>query len=259
MPKFAANLTMLYSELDFFARFAAAARDGFTGVEYLFPYAYDKDQLVEALEKNHLTQVLHNLPAGDWAAGDRGNACDPSRTGEFQDGVGKALDYARALKCTQINCLAGKLPRAVTPEQARKTFVENLIFASRALAPHGIDLLIEAVNIFDVPGFFLNQTAQGLAIIDEVGSSNLYLQYDIYHMQIMEGNLATTMGRNLSRIAHIQVADVPGRHEPGTGEINYPFLFGYLDRAGYNGWIGAEYNPLSTTEQGLGWLNGHKH
>jgi hydroxypyruvate isomerase len=258
MPKFAANLTMLYSEFDFLARFAAAARDGFTGVEYLFPYAYEKDRLVEALEKNHLTQVLHNLPAGDWAAGDRGNACDPGRTGEFQDGVGKALDYARALQCRQINCLAGKLPRTVTLEQGRKTFVENLAFAARALAPHGIDLLIEAVNTLDVPGFFLNQTAQGLSIIDEVGSSNLYLQYDIYHMQIMEGNLATTMGKHLSRIAHIQVADVPGRHEPGTGEINYPFLFGYLDQAGYNGWIGAEYNPLSTTEQGLGWLNGHK-
>jgi hydroxypyruvate isomerase len=259
MPKFAANLTMLYSELDFFARFAATARDGFTGVEYLFPYAYEKDQLIEALKKNNLTQVLHNLPAGDWAAGDRGIACDPSRVGEFQDSVGKALDYARALQCTQLNCLAGKLPKGASPEQARETFVENLAFASRALAPHGIDLLIEALNTSDVPGFFLNQTAQALSIIDEVGTSNLYLQYDVYHMQIMEGNLATTMGKNLSRIAHIQVADVPGRHEPGTGEINYPFLFGYLDRAGYTGWIGCEYNPLSTTEQSLGWLNGHNH
>jgi hydroxypyruvate isomerase len=259
MPKFAANLTMLYVELDFFARFAAAARDGFTGVEYLFPYTYEKDQLSEALEKNNLTQVLHNLPAGDWAAGDRGIACDPSRVGEFQDGVGTALDYARALQCTQLNCLAGKLPRGVTPEQGRKAFVENLAFASRALASHGIDLLIEALNTSDVPGFLLNQTAQALSIIDEVGSSNLYLQYDVYHMQMMEGNLAATMGKNLSRIAHIQVADVPGRHEPGTGEINYPFLFGYLDRAGYTGWIGCEYNPLSTTEQSLGWLNGHHH
>jgi hydroxypyruvate isomerase len=259
MPKFAANLTMLYAELDFFARFAATARDGFTGVEFLFPYAYEKDRLVEALQKNNLTQVLHNLPAGDWAAGDRGIACDPGRTGEFQDGVGNALDYARALKCTQLNCLAGKLPRSVTPEQGHTTFVENLTFAARALAPHGIDLLIEALNIWDVPGFFLNQTAQALSIIDQVGSSNLYLQYDVYHMQMMEGNLAATMGKNLPRIAHIQVADVPGRHEPGTGEINYPFLFAYLDRAGYSGWIGCEYNPLSTTEQSFGWLNGHKH
>jgi hydroxypyruvate isomerase len=258
MPKFAANLTMLFSEIDFLDRFEAAARCGFTGVEYLFPYGYEKDRLVEALETYNLNQVLHNLPAGNWAEGDRGIACDPNRIGEFQDGVGKALDYARALKCTQLNCLAGKVPPKVTPDQAHRTFVENVTFASRALAADRINLLIEAVNTSDVPGFFLNRTAQALSIIDESGCENLLLQYDIYHMQIMEGNLATTMAKNLSRIAHIQVADVPGRHEPGTGEINFPFLFGFLDRAGYTGWIGCEYNPASTTEKSLGWLNSHQ-
>ena len=257
MPKFAANLSMLFTELDFLARFAAAARCGFTAVEYLFPYAYSKEQLAEALRKHGLTQVLHNLPAGDWERGERGIACHPDRTGEFQEGVGKAIDYARALGCKQINCLAGIA--TVPQNRARDAFVANLKYAAPRLAAHGIKLLIEPINTFDIPGFFLSRTSQALEIMAEAAEPNLYLQYDVYHMQMMEGNLATTIKQNLGRIAHIQVADVPGRHEPGTGEINYKFLFQHLDAIGYQGWVGCEYKPLARTEDGLGWLAPYEH
>ena len=253
MPKFAANLTMMFNEVDFLDRFEAAAKAGFRGVEYLFPYANDKNQLVEKLKTLKLTQVLHNLPAGDWGAGDRGNACQPARVGEFQDGVGKAIEYATALGCQQINCLAGIAPAGVAPDALRATFVSNLRFAAGKLKTAGIKLLIEPINTFDIPGFYLSRTAQALAIMSEVGSDNLFLQYDIYHMQRMEGELTATMEKNLSRIGHIQLADNPGRHEPGTGEINYPFIFNHLDHIGYHGWIGCEYKPATTTAAGLGW------
>ncbi len=254
MPKFAANLTMLFNEVEFLARFEAAARAGFRGVEYLFPYPFSKEQLVEQLGKHKLTQVLHNLPAGDWAAGERGIACHPNRVGEFQDGVGKAIEYATALGCKQVNCLAGIQPKDVTNDAARRTFVDNLKFAAPALAAANIRLLIEPINTRDIPGFFLNGTKQALSIIDEVGSANLFLQYDVYHMQIMEGDLAPTIQRNLNRIPHLQIADNPGRNEPGTGEINYPFLFQFIDQLGYEGWIGCEYKPKTTTLDGLGWI-----
>ncbi len=253
MPKFAANLTMLFNEVDFLERFEAAAQAGFRGVEYLFPYAYDKNQLAEKLKSLKLTQVLHNLPAGDWAAGDRGNACQPARVAEFQDGVGKAIEYATTLGCKQINCLAGIAPAGVAPDALHKTFAANLQFAAGKLKAAGIRLLIEPINTFDIPGFYLSRTAQALAIMNEVGSDNLFLQYDIYHMQRMEGELASTMQKNLTRIGHIQLADNPGRNEPGTGEINYPFLFKHLDQIGYAGWIGCEYKPAATTVAGLGW------
>jgi hydroxypyruvate isomerase len=253
MPKFAANLTMMFNEIDFLDRFEAAARAGFNGVEYLFPYAYEKEQLVERLQKHALTQVLHNLPAGDWAAGERGLACLPDRVGEFQEGVGRAIDYATALGCKQINCLAG-VPKGVAPEKANQTLFDNLTFAAAKLGAAGIRLLIEPINTRDIPGFFLCHTQQALAIIDAVGSNNLWLQYDIYHMQIMEGDLAPTIEKNHARIAHLQLADNPGRHEPGTGEINYPFLFQFIDRLGYEGWIGCEYKPASSTTAGLGWI-----
>lgn len=259
MPKFAANLSMLFTELDFLARFAAAARCGFTAVEYLFPYAYPKEQLAETLYKHGLTQVLHNLPAGNWEDGDRGIACHVDRAGEFQEGVDRAIEYARALGCKQINCLAGIAPESVSPSRTREVFVGNLKYAAPRLAAHGIKLLIEPINTCDLPGFFLCRTAQALEIIAEVAEPNLYLQYDVYHMQMMEGNLATTISKNLARIAHIQVADVPGRHEPGTGEINYPFLFGHLDSIGYQGWVGCEYKPLAKTEDGFGWLTPYEH
>ena len=257
MPKFAANLTMLFTELDFMARFAAAARCGFTAVEYLFPYAYPKDQLADTLRKLGLTQVLHNLPAGNWDAGERGIACHPDRVSEFQEGVERAIDYARTLGCRQINCLAGIA--TVPQNRARDAFVANLKYAAPRLAAHGIKLLIEPINIFDMPGFFLSRTSQALEIMAEAAEPNLYLQYDVYHMQMMEGNLANTIKQNLGRIAHIQVADVPGRHEPGTGEINYPFLFQHLDSIGYQGWIGCEYKPLAKTEDGFGWLASSAH
>jgi hydroxypyruvate isomerase len=255
MTKLAANLTMLYTEVDFLDRFDAAAKSGFTGVEYLFPYAYPKEQLALRLQRNRLVQVLHNLPAGDWAKGERGIACLPDRVGEFQEGVGKAIDYARTLGCKQVNCLAGIAPADVDPGEVRATFVSNLRFAAGELGAAGIKLLIEPINTFDIPGFFLSHTRQALDIIRDAGSGNLYLQYDIYHMQRMEGELAATIERILPRIAHIQIADNPGRHEPGTGEINYPFLFKHLDRIGYDGWIGCEYKPAADTRAGLDWIS----
>ena len=254
MPRFAANLTMLFNEVDFLDRFVAAAAAGFRAVEYLFPYDYDKGQLAEKLAENGLSQVLHNLPAGDWAAGDRGIACHPDRVGEFQDGVGRAIDYAGALGCPQVNCLAGIAPEGADPERLYRTFVENLAFAAGALEKAGILLLTEPINTRDIPGFYLNRSGQALAVIAEVGSGNLKLQYDVYHMQIMEGDLAPTIESNLAQIAHMQIADTPGRHEPGTGEINYRFLFEHIDACGYGGWIGCEYKPRAATEAGLDWM-----
>jgi hydroxypyruvate isomerase len=248
---------MLYNEVDFLDRFEAAAKSGFTGVEYLFPYAYPKEQLAERLATHKLTQVLHNLPAGDWAAGERGIACHPNRVGEFQDGVGKAIEYARALGCKQVNCLAGIAPKDAAPDKIRAAFVENLRFAAGKLGNSGIKLLIEPINTFDIPGFYLSYTRQALDLILDVGSTNLYLQYDIYHMQRMEGELAATMKAHLKQIAHIQLADNPGRNEPGTGEINYRFLFAFLDSIGYGGWIGCEYKPKGNTVDGLAWRAMH--
>jgi len=254
MPKFCANLTMLFNEVPFMERFAAAAQAGFKGVEYLFPYDYDKHALAEALQKNGLTQVLHNLPAGDWGKGERGIGCHPKRSGEFQDGVGRAIEYATALGCKQVNCLAGIRPPHVDPIDARETFIKNLQFAAPKFAEAGIKLLIEPINTRDIPGFFLNYSKQAVDIIKAVGSNNLFLQYDIYHMQIMEGDLARGIESNLALIPHMQLADNPGRNEPGTGEINFPFLFKHIDAIGYQGWIGCEYKPATTTTAGLGWV-----
>lgn len=253
MPKLAANLTMLFNEVDFLDRFEAAAKAGFKGVEYLFPYPYPKEQLAEKLEQYGLSQVLHNLPAGDWAKGERGIACLPQRVGEFQDGVGKAIEYAVALGCKQVNCLSGITPLGVAAEKVSEIFAANLRFAADKLKAAGVRLLIEPCNTRDIPGFYLNRSQQALTVIDEVGSDNLKLQYDIYHMQIMEGDLAPTIQRNLERIGHMQLADNPGRNEPGTGEINYPFLLQFIDKLGYQGWIGCEYKPARTTTEGLGW------
>ncbi|SEF91771.1 hydroxypyruvate isomerase [Vibrio hangzhouensis] len=255
MPKFAANLSMLFTEVDFLSRFEQAAKAGFQGVEYLFPYDFDVATIKTHLEQHGLTQVLFNLPAGDWDAGDRGIAVDPTRIEEFQQGVGKAIEYAQALDCRQVNCLAGIVPEGVTEQDARTTFVINLRYAAQQLEAAGIKLVIEAINTRDIPGFFLNTTEQAKSIVEEVGSDNLSLQYDIYHMQIMEGDLIPTMSSNLSQISHVQLADNPGRHEPGTGEINYDFVLRELDALGYQGWVGCEYKPKTTTEEGLSWLN----
>jgi hydroxypyruvate isomerase len=245
---------MLYNEIDFLDRFEAAAQAGFRGVEYLFPYAYEKEQLVEGLQAHDLVQVLHNLPPGNWEAGERGIGCHPDRVTEFQEGVGKAIEYATALGCEQVNCLAGIAPAGVPEEKLRETFVTNLKFAATKLGEADIRLLIEPINTRDIPGFYLNYSKQAVGIIEEVGSDNLYLQYDIYHAQVMEGDLTRTIETHLDLIKHMQLADNPGRHEPGTGEINYPFLFDTLDRLGYQGWIGCEYKPHTTTEAGLGWI-----
>jgi hydroxypyruvate isomerase len=257
MPRLAANLSMLFTEHDFLDRFKAAADAGFAGVEYLFPYDFSSAEIKAQLESNGLTQVLFNLPAGDWAKGERGIACHPDRVEDFRAGVNLAIAYAQVLGNTQINCLAGIHPQGVDDATVEATFIDNLKYAAAKLKAAGIKLVMEMINTRDIPGFYLNTTAQALAIREKVGSSNLFLQYDIYHMQIMEGDLARTMADHLPVINHIQLADNPGRNEPGTGEINYHFLFGHLDRIGYQGWIGCEYKPLTSTEAGLGWLKTH--
>ena len=253
MPRFAANLSMLFNEVPFLDRFERAAKAGFKAVEFLFPYAHPAAEIKARLEAHGLQLVLHNLPAGDWDAGERGIACRPDRVAEFRSGVARAIEYATALGVPQLNCLAGKAPANVAVDLVRRTLVDNLRFAAAALKPAGLKLLIEPINVFDIPGFYLHTTAQALDILDEVGADNAFVQYDIYHAQRMEGELAATLERCLPRIGHVQLADNPGRHEPGTGEINYAFLFAHLDRIGYRGWVGCEYKPATTTEAGLAW------
>lgn len=254
MPQFAANLTMLFNESPFMDRFEKAAQSGFKAVEFLFPYAFSAQDLKQKLEQNKLQLVLHNLPAGDWDNGERGIACLPDRIAEFQAGVSKAIEYAKELGVKQLNCLAGKVPAGADVDLLKKTFVSNLRYASAELKKVNIKLLIEPINTFDIPGFYLSKTQQAVEILNEVGSDNLFIQYDIYHAQRMEGELCNTLKANLSRIAHIQLADNPGRNEPGTGEINYAHLFQFIDHIGYKGWIGCEYKPASNTEAGLAWI-----
>ncbi len=254
MPRFSANLSVLFNEVDFLDRFERAQKAGFKGVEFLFPYQWEKEQLAEKLGQYSLEQVLFNLPAGDWAAGERGIACLPGRRDEFKEGVGAAIDYAKTFKCSRINCLVGLTPKAVPREKVHWTLVDNLLYAAKALGKEGITLLIEPLNSQDIPGFHLLHTRHALALIRETNHPNIKIQYDIYHMQIMEGNLAKNIRDNLPLIGHIQFGDNPGRHEPGTGEINFSNLFRFIDEAGYDGWIGCEYKPAGVTEDGLGWL-----
>jgi hydroxypyruvate isomerase len=254
MPRFAANVSMLFTQVPFLERFALAARAGFAAVECQFPYEAPAAEIRARLDEHGLAMVLHNLPAGDWAAGDRGLAGLPHRTGEFRAGVPRAIAYAQALGVTQLNCLAGIAPAGVDADLVHRTLVDNLRFAARALAAEGLRLLVEPINTFDIPGFIVNRTAQCVALLDEVGEPNMFVQYDAYHMQRMEGELAGTLARHLPRIAHVQVADNPGRHEPGTGEIRFEFLFAELDRLGYAGWVGCEYKPRGRTDVGLDWL-----
>jgi len=254
MVRFAANLNFLFTEAPFLDRFALAKQHGFEAVEYPFPYDHPEEALAEQLQKHGLTQALINLPAGDWAAGERGLACHPDRGDEFREGVAAAIRYAQALDCPRANCLAGIPPEDASTEEAVDTLLENLRYAGKAFRNAGLQLLIEPINTHDIPGFFLNTSAQGLAVIEEIGAEFLELQYDAYHMQIMEGDLARTVEENLDVIGHIQIADNPGRHEPGTGEVNYGFFLDHLDAIGYEGWVGCEYAPATTTEAGLGWL-----
>lgn len=255
MPRFSANLSMLYQEHPFLDRFAAAAGDGFGGVEYLEPYDETPDAVAKALAGSGLTQVLFNFPSGDWAGGERGIGGLPGREAEFAEGVDRAITYARALGCTRVNCLAGIAPAGGEAEH-EGVLVENLKMAADKLGEAGIRLLLEPINTRDIPGFVVTGTDRFLRIADKVGSPNLWLQYDFYHMQIMQGDLIPTFEALKDRIAHVQIADNPGRHEPGSGEINHPYLFQSLDRLGYDGWVGAEYKPTAGTSEGLGWMKG---
>ena len=257
MTKLAANLSMLFTEHAFLERFQAAAEAGFKAVEFLFPYAFEVKQIKQQLQDHDLQLVLHNLPAGNWEAGERGIACLPDRVEEFRQGVDLAIAYAKALDVKQLNCLVGIRPDYVSTETAQATLVDNLRYAADKLQAEGIVLLIEAINTFDIPGFFLSGTQQALELMRATGSDNIFVQYDIYHMQKMEGELINTIKANLPSIRHIQLADNPGRFEPGTGEINYHNIFAALADMGYQGWIGCEYKPRNGTVAGLGWIRAH--
>ncbi|MQG18813.1 MAG: hydroxypyruvate isomerase family protein [SAR202 cluster bacterium] len=253
MPKFSANISVLFKEYSFMKRFEKAAAHGFKAVEIQFPYSIEKEQILEKLESNKLELILHNLPSGKNIT-DKGIACHPSRINEFQESVFKAIEYAKYLKCTQLNCLSGIREVNTSKKISLETLISNLQFATHELEKEKIKLLIEPINYFDMPGFFLNTTEEGKAIIQSVKSKNLFLQYDIYHMQIMEGNIIQTIKSNLNLIQHIQFADNPGRNEPGTGELNFQYIFNQLDQMGYHGWVGAEYNPSVNTAKSLNWF-----
>lgn len=254
MPRFAANLSMLFNDVPFLERFGRAAAAGFKGVEYLFPYEYTPAELVERLQNHGLAQVLFNLPPGDFAAGERGLAALPGRESEFRESVGRGVEYARALGCPRLHAMAGLVTDESQRPRMRETYLENLRYAARRLAEHGLTLLIEPINTRSIPGYFINRQAEAHAILAELGEPNLRVQLDFFHAQIMEGDLTATFKRFQAGVGHIQIAGVPDRHEPDTGEVNYPYLFHLLDEAGYDGWIGCEYNPRGLTEDGLDWF-----
>jgi hydroxypyruvate isomerase len=250
MPRLAANVSTLFPELGFLERFAAAAKAGFKAVEYQFPYSWKAEEIAARVRAAGLQVVLHNLPAGDFARGERGIAALPGREREFRDGVEHGIEYAKAVNCPRLNCLAGLAP---VDREHFAVLVDNVRFAARKLGAAGLSLTLEAINTRTVPGFFLSRSAQAIDVLNAAGEGNAFLQYDFFHMQIMEGDLAQTVERLLPRIGHIQLADVPGRHEPGSGEINFHFLLRHLDTLGYSGWVGCEYNPQGDTLEGLKW------
>ena len=258
MPRFAANLSMLYSQHDFLERFSAAKADGFEAVEYLFPYEYDAQVLKQRLSDNGLVQVLFNAPPGDWAAGERGIASLPGREAEFRSGFERALEYAAVLGNHRVHVMAGLLPSEFLRERHHAVYLENLAYAGAAAAKVGVTVLLEPINTRDMPGFFLNRQDQAHAICREVGARNLKVQFDCYHCQIVEGDLATKLLRDFDGIGHIQIAGVPDRHEPDLGELNYGFLFELMDQLGYDGWVGCEYRPKGDTSAGLQWLRDWK-
>jgi hydroxypyruvate isomerase len=255
MPKFAANLSLMFNESAFPERFAAASRAGFKGVEFLFPYDYAPSEVARWLSGNGLENVLFNLPPGNWAAGERGLAALPGREAEFRAGVDQALDYALTLGTPRLHVMAGRLPEGADRRQCRAVYIANLRHAARALARHDRTLLIEPINPRDMPGYFLNTQAEAHAICGETGEPNVKVQMDFYHAQIVEGDLAMTFKNFAGGIGHIQIAGVPDRAEPDDGEVNYRYLFRMLDEAGYEGWVGCEYRPRGRTEDGLGWLS----
>jgi len=258
MPRFAANLSMMFNELPFLDRFAAARAAGFEAVEFLFPYEFPAAEIAMRLKDNGLAQVLFNAPPGDWANGERGMACIPGRGQEFRDSIMKALDYAAALGCPRLHVMAGMSPARVAPATMTGLYAINLAWAAERAIAQGVTCVIEPINQRDMPGYSLTGTANAVAVIEAVGPERLGLQFDLYHTQITEGDLVPRMQALLPYIAHMQVADTPGRHEPGTGEVNWPFVFKAIDDGGYRGWIGCEYRPAGDTIAGLGWFQPYK-
>ncbi len=254
MPKFAANLTLMYNEQDFLGRFAAAAKDGFRGVEFLFPYGFSADEIKARLDEHGLTQVLFNCPPGNWDAGERGIASLPGREEEFKCSIEKALGYAQTIGNRQLHVMAGLIRPNEDRARHRAVYVNNLYYAARQAAAHGITILIEPINSRDMSGYFLNRQDDAHAICREIGEPNIKVQFDLYHCQIVEGDLAMKMRRDITGIGHMQIAGVPERHEPDLGEINYPYLFCLMDELEYAGWVGCEYRPRAGTSEGLGWL-----
>jgi hydroxypyruvate isomerase len=258
MPRFSANLTMLFTEVPFLERFAAAAAAGFRAVEFVSPYAHPPEVVAERVRAHGLAVSVFNLPPGDWERGDRGLACDPRRVAEFREGIPRALAYARALGCDRLHAMAGLRPPGIPEPELRSTYLANLQFAADALAADGLVLLVEAINDRDMPGYWLTTSRQAFEVMDAVGASNLRFQFDAYHLHLMEGGLAGTLDRHLDRIGHVQIADAPGRHEPGTGEIDFASLLPQLDALGYGGWVGCEYRPRGETVAGLGWMTSYR-
>lgn len=254
MPRFAANLTMMYNEHAFLERFAAAARDGFKAVEYLFPYEFPAAELKARLDAHGLVQALFNAPPGDWAAGKRGIASLPGREDEFRRAIDTALDYARVIGNDTLHVMAGLIAPTQDRARHRDVYLRNLAHAAEAARAQNVTIVIEPINPRDMPGFFLNRQDDAQAICREVGAPNLLVQFDCYHCQIVEGDLAMKLKRDIAGIGHIQIAGVPQRHEPDVGEIHYPYLFELIDALGYDGWIGCEYRPKAGTSEGLGWL-----
>jgi hydroxypyruvate isomerase len=254
MPKFAANLSMMFQEAPFLDRFAAASDAGFQAVEYLFPYDYEPDVVAGKLRENRMENVLFNMPPGNWSAGERGIAAIPGREEEFRAGVAKALVYAERLGVKRLHAMAGIPPAAVSPASCRATLIQNLKYAAGELAPRGITLLLEAINTRDIPGFFINTQADSFAVCAAVNAHNLKMQMDCYHMQVMEGDLAKKLKHYAPHCGHVQIAGAPERNEPDTGEVRYDYIFRLLDDIGYQGWVGCEYRPAGRTVDGLAWF-----
>jgi hydroxypyruvate isomerase len=253
LPRFAANLSMMFNEVPFLDRFEAARKAGFEAVEYLFPYEFPAAEIRKRLDTNGLKQVLFNMPPGNWGVGERGLACLPGRVQEFRDGVKKALDYAVALDCTLVHCMAG-IPSAGLPEvTAASLYAANLAWAAEQMHPAGVKVVVEPINHRDMPGFHLHTQEQGAAVVEAIGRDRLGLQFDVYHCQVTEGDITKRMEALMPVIAHMQIADVPARHEPGTGEIGWEFVFRRMDELGYGGWVGCEYRPKGDTVEGLSW------